>query len=142
MSPYVKYLPTFLGFFLKTSHTTLSENFSIYFVLRNICFQRDRKKTYKQHFCKSQKCGILSLFRITKKLSTGFVYKNVYCFTFIFPNNPQNLKPGHMLVFKEKDLTGLVSTPLFGFSVSIFPIKLSNKMFLKGKMIIYINCSD
>ena len=38
-----------------------------------------------------------------------------------------------MLAFKEKDLTGLVSTPLFGFSVSIFLVKLSNKMFLKGK---------
>ena len=47
-----------------------------------------------------------------------------------------------MLAFKEKDLTGLVSTPLFGFSVSIFLVKLSNKMFLKGKMIIFINCSD
>ena len=55
------------------------------------------------------------------------------------PNNPQNWKPGHTLVFKEKDLTGLVSTPLFGFSVTIFLVKLSNKMFLEGKMIIYIN---
>ena len=47
-----------------------------------------------------------------------------------------------MLVFKERDLTGLVSTPLFGFSVIIFLVKLSNKMFLKGKMIININRSD
>ena len=75
-------------------------------------------------------------------MSTGFVYKNVYYFIFMFPNNPQNLKPGHTLVFKEKDLTRLVSTPLFGFSVTIFLVKLSNKMFLKGKMIININRSD
>ena len=86
--------------------------------------------------------SVASLAIITKHLSTGFVYKNIYCFIFMFPNNPQDLKPGRTLVFKEKDLTGLVSTPLFGFSVTIFLVKLGNKMFLKGKMIIYVNCSD
>ena len=60
----------------------------------------------------------------------------------MFPNNPQNLKPGRTLVFKEKDLMGLVSTPLLGFSVTICLVKLSNKMFLKDKMKSYINCSD
>ena len=60
----------------------------------------------------------------------------------MFPKNPQNLKQGRTLVLKEKELRGLVSTPLFGFSVTIFLIKLGNKMFLTGKMIIYVNCSD
>ena len=61
----------------------------------------------------------------------------------MFPNNPQNLRPGHTLVFKKKDLTGLVSTPLFGFSVTIFLLNLAIKgKMIKGKMIININHSD
>ena len=56
------------------------------------------------------------------RLSLLYYYSNIninFCFIFMFPNNRQNWKPGHTLVFKEKDLTGLVSTPLFGFSVTI-----------------------
>ena len=60
-------------FFLKISRTTPSENLRIYLVLRNNFFQRERererKKSYRENFCKSQKCGILSFF----KLSIGFV---------------------------------------------------------------------
>ena len=60
-------------FFLKTSRTTPSKNLRIYLVLRNNFFQRERererKKSYRENFCKSQKCGILSFF----KLSIGFV---------------------------------------------------------------------
>ena len=37
---------------------------------------------------------------------------------------------------------GLVSSPLFGCSVTIFRFVLPNKMFLEDKMIIYMNCSD
>ena len=57
-------------FFLKTSRTTPSKNLRIYLVLRNNFFrERERKKSYRENFCKSQKCGILSFF----KLSIGFV---------------------------------------------------------------------
>ena len=60
-------------FFLKTSRTTPSKNLRIYLVLRNNFFQRERererKKSYRENFCKSQKCGILSFF----KLPVGFV---------------------------------------------------------------------
>ena len=60
-------------FFLKTSRTTPSKNLRIYLVLRNNFFQRERererKKSSRENFCKSQKCGILSFF----KLSIGFV---------------------------------------------------------------------
>ena len=79
---------------LETSRTTPSENFRVYLVLRNNCFWRKRKKSYRLNFGKSQKCGILSHFIITKKLP-GFVSKNVHGFVFMFPNNPQNLNPGH-----------------------------------------------
>ena len=46
------------------------------------------------------------------------------------------------LVFREKVLKGLVSSPLFGCSVTIFHFILPNLRLLDGKMIIYINCSD
>ena len=50
------------------------------------------------------------------------------------------------LVYKKKALKGLVSSPLFGCSVTTMYISrfilLRNKMFLEGKLIIYINCSD
>ena len=122
----------FIGLFLKTSCTTPSENFSIYFVLtiNIIVFRETEKKPIDSIFAKAKNAKILSLFIITKNLSTGCVYKNVYCFIFLFPNNPQNLRPGHTLVFKEKDLTGLVSTPLFGFSVTTyFSLNLAIKCF-------------
>ena len=50
---------------LETSRTTPSENFRVYLVLRNNCFWRKRKKSYRLNFGKSQKCGILSLFILT-----------------------------------------------------------------------------
>ena len=46
------------------------------------------------------------------------------------------------LVFKKNASKGLVSSPHFGCSVTIFRVILGNKMFLEGKMIIYINFSD
>ena len=35
-----------------------------------------------------------------------------------------------------------VKSALFGRSVTIFRVILRNKMFLGGKIIVYINCSD
>ena len=46
------------------------------------------------------------------------------------------------LVFKKKAFNGLDSTPLFGRAVTIFRVILLNKMFLGGKMKIYISCTD
>ena len=40
---------------------------------------------------------------------------------------------------RKKSLQGLVSSPLIRYSVTIFRVILRNKMFLEGKMIIYIN---
>ena len=86
----------------------------------------------------SQKCGILSLFIITRKICTGFVWKNVHGFVMMFSNNPQYLNHVVRLVFKKKS----PSSPLFGWLVTIFRVFLRNNMFLEGKMIIYIICSD
>ena len=61
------------AFFLKTSHTSLSENFRICLVLRNTGFERETEKSYRQNFYKSQKCVILSVSEMTTKLSVGFV---------------------------------------------------------------------
>ena len=75
---------------------------------------------------------IFTLYRAavdTSPVTEGFTLFKHRLFIIMFPNNPRNLKPGHTLVFKEKDLIGLVSTPLFGFSDTIFLVKLCNKCF-------------
>ena len=56
--------------------------------------------------------------------------------------NPEVFRWGVRLVSKKKAFKGLVSSPLFGCSVTVFRVIVRNKMFLEDKMIIYINCSD
>ena len=68
------------AFFLKTFRMTLSENFRIYLLLRNNCFWRERKKNPINRIFAKPKNVVFSLFIITKKLSIGAVWKNVYGF--------------------------------------------------------------
>ena len=59
----------FKAFFLKTSHTTPSENFRFCKVLRNNNFWRERERERERErdaidriFAKAKKCGVLALF--------------------------------------------------------------------------------
>ena len=51
----------------------------------------------------------------------------------------QNIVICQWRIIRKKSLQGLVSSPLIRYSVTIFRVILRNKMFLEGKMIIYIN---
>ena len=51
----------------------------------------------------------------------------------------QNIVICQWRIIRRKSLQGLVSSPLIRYSVTIFRVILRNKMFLEGKMIIYIN---
>ena len=51
----------------------------------------------------------------------------------------QNIVVCQWRIIIKKSLQGLVSSPLIRYSVTIFRVILRNKMFLEGKMIIYIN---
>lgn len=59
---------------------------TFFFVRRKNCFQWEQEKSYLfywQNFCKIHTWGILSAFIITKKLSIGFVSKNVLSSCFL-----------------------------------------------------------
>ena len=59
---------------------------NFFFVRRKNCFQWEQEKSYLfywQNFCKTHTWGILSAFIITKKLSIGFVSKNVLSSCFL-----------------------------------------------------------
>ena len=82
---------------------------TFFFVRRKNCFQWEQEKSYLfywQNFCTTHTWGILSAFIITKKLSIGFVSKNVLssCFD---PNNPQNLNSGHTARMESMEIVFL-----------------------------------
>ena len=93
---------------------------------------------------------------ITKKSQNstifGFCENSVYSIFFslslqklLFLSTLQNLKFSDgvvWVVFKKKALKGLVSSPFFQCSVTVFRFILGNKMFLEDKMTIYINSSN
>ena len=94
---------------------------------------------YKSALFSLQKCPFLWL-PLPLSLSLSLSLQKL-----LFLSTLQNLKFSDgvvWLVFKKKALKGLVSSPFFQCSVTVFCFILGNKMFLEDKMIIYINSSN
>ena len=70
----------FEAFFLKTSHTTPSENFRFCKVFRNnnFCREREREKCYRQNFRKSQKMWSFGSFFITTKNCLSDLFEEMF----------------------------------------------------------------